>query len=445
MSRSLGTLATMRQITVNRLLSPLPSATLASLTAYITAFAVTAGGMFGGLDFDLGRPIVAIVGGALLLLVNMILRPCKGIWLDLLPITGLLSVAWIWVWAVSVGAFGSPALVPDLAFAHLVGLAGIGALFTVGSIIGQHGLIRRQTVDFVVLDAALISVVGFISAALGLTISESLWQPGQQGRFAGTFGNANVAATFFAATAVLGFGALLQTLRQRPQDPATVFIRVAACLILFTACIATASRTAAATLVLALGVALAYHVAKHRWRDIQASVVFSGIAAALLFLAVASSTLLTRLGSISDDWRLRRMIWAHYAEPIRQSPWFGYGLGSFDSINASSWVSPEQAAKFSNINAAHNALLTLTLQGGIPYMAFIAGAVMLVIYRSIIAIKRGSATPSLAFVVAAVGVILTNSLVDIALDVPEISILFWFLLGLLWGGSSKVTGRIYST
>lgn len=419
--------------------------------ARIPAFAAltaTFGAMFNGLDNAFGNAILCAAFAILVAVAIPVLAPRSSFWRAIAPGFALLIAAALWAAISSFGMFGAPALVPDLALSELTGLAGVGAALLAGAAIGADTQRRDRTVDLLIALATAIAAIGLIASHFSITLSTTLWQPGQQGRFAGTFGNANVAGSFYAAIATLAFGRAIGTIGQRTRSRADatrtglLAARGIACVILLAACAATASRTAMATGIVAiLAIGLIHGI---RSGHLPRHLLAAGIVVAALLglvLLVTADMLFERMETLADDGVFRGEMWTHYGRIAARSPIFGYGLGAFQTVNLRNLSDPGLAAELWSVNAAHNIVIQIAIEAGLPYLLLVIGAV-LTIGRSVVgAARRGGIRIADLGLGLAAAVILANAMVDIALDVPAIATLFWLMLGLLWGTALTVSDR----
>lgn len=410
----------------------------------LAALAGTIAGLFNGFDTSFGPPLACLFGTGLLAVTLAAAPPRSAFWRQTAPVIALLAAAALWALSCSRGWLGGPALVPDLAPAETLGLIGAGAALIAGAAIGADRLRLDRTVDLLVGFGIAVTVIGAIVAQQGIVLSDSFWHPGQGNRFAGTFGNANVAGCFYAVIATLAAARAIAALPPPGAQPRSrpALLRWLICLIAFAACIATASRTATVTAVIAIAALLILHAHGRRTGRRRGRLLVGLGAAALalgLVLFALSGDLIVRAQGIDGDWALRRLMWSHYADVAARSPLFGYGLGSFPTVNLRHLADPWQAQTMWSANAAHNIALALVIEAGLPFLLLTCAALLWIAVRVARRQRAQRFDPRVAGLAAALLVMIGNATVDIALDVPGVALLFWLMLGLLWGAAPQPT------
>ena len=93
------------------------------------------------------------------------------------------------------------------------------------------------------------------------------------------------------------------------------------------------------------------------------------------------------------------------------------------------------AAELAPVNAAHNVAIQLVLDAGLPFLLAIVAALAMIVRCVVGANAHRRMRIDDAGIVLAVLVLLIAAMVDIALDVAAMALLFWTLLGLLWGAA----------
>lgn len=164
--------------------------------------------------------------------------------------------------------------------------------------------------------------------------------------------------------------------------------------------------------------------------------------AGCLFIAISGGTTLDRLGDTESSAEVRKQIYSHTIEAIREHPIKGWGLNSFASVFAK-FQGPELTSRAAR---AHNEYLDNALGLGIPAAAALVLAIGFIGVRCL----RGSQTRQRDAHYPATGFALTvfvcvQSLFDFVLQVPGIAATFALLLGICcaqsWSsqaGSSQV-------
>lgn len=324
---------------------------------------------------------------------------------------------------------GAHSLVPDETALEMVKLMSVAALGLAATIVGAKA--RRLRLTAVVL-AAAGAAYGLV--ALGLHQNNPLEVFGvskgsHAGRFTATLLNPNAAACVFAMLCVAATGllsaqynrmrALAPVLRARAW-PALVLLLIAV-LFFMGACALTKSRAGLITAV--AGVILLLLLRHPPWSKARRALsprAAWGLGVGLaLAIALSGAGALYRAGDLASAAADRIQAFQHYLELARQAPLTGYGLGAFPTVGLHGQTA-EEAAHMWNFRAAHNAPLQAALEGGVPFVAFLAMALTLWAVAGARPARPGSRSIRLGFAVAA-AVAGACSLVDIALHVPAIA------------------------
>jgi O-antigen ligase len=259
-----------------------------------------------------------------------------------------------------------------------------------------------------------------------------------------TFINRNTAAVYFGSCAVVCFLLFMQHLNargrtsdltassiareisQRYRELARPFLMLLACLV---AMLMTASR--AGVVFSLVGLITAYAVLYLRRFGINRNLVFvliGAVFAALALLQIFGGGVGSRFNEngLGDPSRL-----ATYRSTLRmiaEHPWFGTGLGSFE------WSFPAYRSGEASIwgiwNRAHDTLLEVAADLGVPMALLVAALWALALWRLLTGIrfrKRDVIVPAAAFSVAVIG--LLHSFVDFSLQIPGYAIVVFALIG----------------
>jgi O-antigen ligase len=125
----------------------------------------------------------------------------------------------------------------------------------------------------------------------------------------------------------------------------------------------------------------------------------------------------------------RLVIWEVSLDAIAQSPWLGWGLGSYPDIYTV--LQPDRIAQSND--KAHSTPLETVVELGIPGGAF---AILLVLLpwgmclRAVRQRHRHRYLPAAAFAVSAVAIV--HSSIDFSLQMPAIGFMVSALLGMGW-------------
>jgi O-antigen ligase len=258
-------------------------------------------------------------------------------------------------------------------------------------------------------------------------------------RFTGTSLNANASACLFGVIALLGLGRWLTLMRESGEDrDSGIVARIAAMLGLAIgtgACFITGSRTALLLLVAGLAIVAGRDPLLRR-RLLRprglAMLAAAGFVLVMLALTIGDVTL-DRMAMTGTDAVTRVEIWRHYAALVGRSWLWGYGPLSFDEVNLMSLRTAAQATLLWYVHSAHNQILSMLLEGGVPYLVLATAtlaAILLAIHR-----RRDPkrADPLLRAMMVATTFVLACAMVDITLDVPAMAALQTVLIGLPWG------------
>jgi O-antigen ligase len=158
------------------------------------------------------------------------------------------------------------------------------------------------------------------------------------------------------------------------------------------------------------------------------SLVGVGTAFAFILLLLMGSGVDERFGTIGFGAGGRYDVYRSTLRLIADHPWFGTGLGTFV------WSFP--AYRSANISVsgvwdrAHNTLLELTAEMGVPLAALITLAwliALIVLARGIVIRRRDNVLPTAAFAVACLA--LLHSFVEFSLQTPGCAVMVFALVG----------------
>lgn len=408
------------------------------------ALAMSAGLLFDGFDSAMGQAICCIVNCAALILLLIERPPSLDRWREVLPVLGLLAAAALWV--TLVGAIRAPSdpaapFVPDLFASQLLSfVAGVAALLC-GWLLGQRWSRTRQVVDWLIALSCLYLVLGLALRAIGPNGLLDYWSVVREDRFQGLIGNVNVTAAVAGVTAILALSRVFAAAARRRGSVLArreIIVATLYCLAVFIAlgaAIATASRftnlLTFTVVALLTGVNLVRNV--RRLRLIGA--LLGAVALAVVVLLTQFSDLLVeRMTRLPDGLALRETMWSHYLAIAAGAPVTGYGLGSFPTVNSFYLTTPRFAEAMWAVNSAHNGLLQIAINGGVPYLALILAA-SLYLCGQILAGCRARWSNETAGIAVAILLIVACGMIDITLDVPATVTLMLFLAGLLWGSA----------
>lgn len=317
-------------------------------------------------------------------------------------------------------------------------LLGLASAFAVGALQGARRDRGQATIEVIVWIGGVYALIALMSFVSGTQIA-------QGGRLTGGFLSANSGATVFGVLTVLALSVFLRDWRRtdgrglssrltRTAVPITCAILSVVCLIL------TASRMGMAATVCAAGVLLVWTFARQTAG--RGSVLAAGgvlIATSLLLLVGGNDLLWSRLGQTGVGLNDRAALFATHWDAFIASPLFGWGLGSFDTVNLH-LMTAETAPDVWTIRATHNVYLQWLEEAGVLGATPMFLLIGWIIARSIGRVGSGSSNGLLIGLICANLVILLHGLTDFALQVPSIAAFWSFLLGLQYAYGLRSAG-----
>lgn len=396
------------------------------------------------LAFGANGPLLALLAAAgqmaVAMAVLILLAPPAAFWRAAAPvlILALATIGWV-----ALHALPGHAIAPDLVAPGVVHAIGLLALLLASAWIGYRRGLMRIAIGWIVL-------IGLIQIATGLILRGidpgHVWGVDKGilvDRFTGTSLNANATGCLFGVIALLGLGRWLTLMRESGEDrDSGVVARIAAMLGLTMgtgACFITGSRTALLLLVIGLSfVAGRDPLLRRRLLRPKGLALLAVVGFVLIMLALTiGDVTMDRMTMTSTDAVTRVEIWRHYAALAARSWLWGYGPLSFDEVNLMSLRTADQAHLLWYVHSAHDEVLSLLLEGGVPYLVLTMAtmaAILLDIHRHRDA-KR--ADPLLRAMMVATALVLACAMVDITLDVPAMAALTNVLIGLPWGRAMR--------
>jgi O-antigen ligase len=396
-------------------------------------------------DADAYRALLwpATAFSATLALVGLSLTPAA---------LGGANALWLWVQ----GAPGVASIDPYGAVVEMVKLLALGSIFLVGFVFGVDGDGAKLLLRAVVTVGLAFSGWAFLDHAMNPAMLFGLPRPVEPGRLSAAFGSANTAATLFGSLTLLNLVDLIGAF-DAGRPPAGVqgrdtrqlalhLVRPSAGLMLAFVCLAlTQSRAGlAATVGLALCLLAAVLYVRQRHRAVAAApIAVACLIIGLLAVTIAlnGDALQQRFLAVNSASQVRARIYADHWQAFRESPWSGYGLGSFARINGR-LTSASTASDLSLIGAAHNVYLQWLEEAGAPAAALMfstIGLVALQLARG--ALRRRRMRSWILAIGAVLALVLIHGASDYALQVPSMAAYVSLLLGVGYGLSSAPPGR----
>lgn len=311
----------------------------------------------------------------------------------------------------------------------VVQLLGLACLFVAARVIGASEARGRWFLRIAVLAIGVYATLAFLDH-VGLRRTP---------RLAATLLSPNSAATVFGGGLLLAVAATINRVRRqrgltmlRRGDPEAV-----ACLaivgVLATSLLLTASRAGLAATLVGLGVMLVAEAIAQRQRlRVVAGLGVMALVLTLGALSLRSSDLVAeRLGKTDQDLAARVSIFTPHWEAFQSSPWFGFGLGSFPTVNQLI-VTPENLRVLYEVRAVHNLYLQWLEESGVAgaaAMALLFIALIWPILRG--GLREGTAATWARATACGALVFLLHGVTDFALQAPAIQALAALLLGVV--------------
>lgn len=314
---------------------------------------------------------------------------------------------------------------------NVIGFLGLACLFVTGRIMGLSEARARWF-----LRAAVFAVAAYAAAAFLDQVSVR-----RATRLAATLLSPNSAATVLGGGLLLSFGLVTHRLRRSGglislRNPDLMMVlAVIASAALAVALLLTASRGGIAAVLVGGAFFLIWETLSQRHRA-RASVILGSVAAILLIAALTLRSvdgLAERLSVAGRDADLRATISAIHWEAFRATPWSGFGLGAFPTVNQLVMTRESLPVLF-EVRAVHNLYLQWLEEGGV-----VGSIAMLALFLWLAwpILKGGFRTDTAgiwcrATLCAAVAFLL-HGITDFALQVPAIQALATLILGVVGG------------
>jgi len=347
----------------------------------------------------------------------------------------------VWNW---VGTEGAGVIDRSAALLEMLKLLGLGCIFLVGFMQGAAAERLRGAITMVLTFGAIFALISLLRFLAGLDISSGA-------RLSTGLFNPNTAATLFGTLLVLSvawsFNEHRRAVRQGRQtlpELTSVLAPSAGAALLFSGCLLlTASRAGVSATAGVLSLLLIAEALARRWGwRVLAPMIVAPAALSSALLVGSGAQFLERLQTelIAADGRSE--IFRSHGRLFTASPWFGWGLGSFDQLNQQV-ITPNTYDALWRSRALHNVYLQWLEQAGLVGAApmFLTIALVLGVGFASQFQRRqlGSLTRGL---LAASAIVLAHALTDFAVEVPSFAGYWAFLLGLLLAASGLKAGRL---
>lgn len=374
---------------------------------------------------------------------------------DLLRLDGLLlptalfaAVICVAVWSLTPWVPGGPH--PVWAYLHIspgaatidksatlletIKLLGLACFFVLGLASGAMDRRGRLGINTILALAAALGAWALVQFVTGDHASGA--------RLQATFLSANTAGTIFAVSCVMAMGPLVQRLTEprRPDLPRAAPFAAAA--LLFLACLfATASRGAFMAVVAGLLVLGLLFVFSGKLK-LSRAILVGGVGGLVLIilLGAAGEFLVERLMHAPPEFNSRSFTYQVHWQAFLDSPLFGYGLGTFDTVNRM-LLNTATVGRLWDVRAAHSLYLgwleEAGLVGALPMFGCIGVAIVVTVRKSL---SRSRMVPIIFALVGVDVVYMAHGAVDFALQMFSVAAMWAYLLGLQFSlaqGSSR--------
>jgi O-antigen ligase len=417
---------------------------VASLFAFLFAF--------GANRDDLALLSTAVFGLQVLVLLSLKRMRQSSVWQSL-TVPGALFLAAVVTSAWALTPFGPDGphplwsyitAAPAIALGRsgvmigLVKLAGLACCFITGVMVCSSERRSRLFVRGLLVAGGLYGLWSLVAHAISPNTVLGVPNDMHGGRLTGSLFSANAAGTLFGLLLVVAIAQFLAEVQRgsaRPLSLAWRSMLPSTAAALFAVCLAlSTSRGAFGATVCGLLVLMIWTRFARNWRADKARNIFISVGYLALagVLLVVGNVAVDRYATALQDWETQRtVIYTTHWSAFLASPWFGYGLGSFDSVNKLLMTS-ENYAQLWNVRAAHNLYLQwfeeAGLAGALPMFAA-TGWVLFVIGRGAVRRRSNRSKVILRGLFAASVVVLVHSWSDFAVQVPAIAALWALLLG----------------
>jgi O-antigen ligase len=320
---------------------------------------------------------------------------------------------------------------------EILKLLGLACVFLVGAATGARDARARYAIRLTLAVGVVFGLWAFIGSA-----TDPIYRP-QGHRLEGHFHNPNTAGTFFAVLLMLAISELTRQLRLEGRRRSLAdSLPYAAPVLLFAACLlVTASRGAMMAFLGGVVILIVFRLATGGLKLSRA--VIGLLAGALLLIgavAVAGETLIDRLFQSHEAAIVRTAIWQAHWQAFLDSPLFGYGLGTAETVNKT-LISVSNYPILWNIKAILNLYLQWLEEAGIVGTVPMFLSVALLIFTSVRnGLGRSRMTGVMASLLAVDAIFLIHGATDFGLEVYSIAALWSWLLGLQFSlaqGSSR--------
>jgi len=320
---------------------------------------------------------------------------------------------------------------------EILKLLGLACVFVVGAATGARDDRARYAVRLTIWAGVAFGLWAFLGSASG-----AIYQT-QGRRLEAHFLNPNTAGTVFAVLLMLAMAELVRSARGAAAGSRlTRLLPMSLACLTFAVCLLdSASRGAMLAL---LGAAVVYVALQLLTGNMKASRALGGALVGLGALAavvsIAGEQLMDRLFESHEASVLRGDIWRVHWKAFLDSPLFGYGLGTAETVNKS-LLSLSNVEVLRSIRAILNVYLQWIEEAGVVGAApmFLCIALLIALtFRGML--RRSRMRGLLASLLAVDALVLIHGGTDFGLEVPSVAAMWAWLLGIQFAlaqGSSR--------
>ena len=261
----------------------------------------------------------------------------------------------------------------------------------------------------------------------------------------GTFVNHNTAAVFFGSVAIIWYLLALRELRRtvdlsRWREPTYIFNKLRnqnvfllgyalACFFAIATTFMTRSRGGSLLTIAMLGLVTALYFIRELGSARRLLIALAGFAIAGAIVLVAAGGQLTHQIESRGVYDVGRVdAWRSALAIVRDHPWFGTGLGTFESV-FSAYRNPAGGV-WGVWDHAHSTPLELMVEMGVPFSLLVFALWSLMLGFLVRSAIRGTGNRLYVIAGAGIGTLATlHSLVDFSLQIPGFSLLCCGLVG----------------
>jgi O-antigen ligase len=318
-------------------------------------------------------------------------------------------------------------------FVGVIKLSGLACTFVLGWLIASSDIRARYFFKVVVVAMTIYGLWALLAHA-NPALKFGVYNTFQADRLSASLQSANTAGTLFAASFVLALCLVFEASRHaspgRTSWLAKVTFPAITTALLGTCLILTISRGASAAAFVSCVILLIWEMFSRDWHGIHKHNLYYGlgIACGVVVLAWSGDLLLDRYAASFKDWTdQRQSIYGVHWDAFLASPWFGYGMGSFDEVNKLLQNALNFGALW-NVRAAHNVYLQWLEQAGIVGTVPMFLCIGYIVCHTAWGVRvRRRMTTWIRGCVAVALVFLIHGWSDFSLEVPAIAI-FWSLI-----------------